>query len=404
MPISGWPPLTLQFTDTSNADATAWHWQFGDGTSSTIQNPVHTYTSSGEYTVLLTVTTPAGIAQHSDTVNVLSLLTGSLLTNLYAYWALDEVSGTRYKTLGSAISADLTEIYVPVPSDTGRFALAAKCIPAGWYNSPVLSTVVDPTLNAATTPLTFAFWFMFDSSLPPLPKVNICPIRMESSVAIPPGSTGTVFYPRLAFNYGPAPQTPSIYSWVVLTDGSFSSTGLIATPTAEEWHLMFTWTDPSGLCSFQVDDGPITTMTVDPAKLGIQDQLDIFNLGAIDGTWDYWYGKVDAPMIWTRNLSAAERTALWISDPTVTSWTPSAPSDGSPGYDPKVILRMSNDGGKTWLPEAMRSAGKRGEYRKRVIWNRLGCARRRVFEVSVSDPIPWRLTGAYMDATSTERR
>lgn len=66
------------------------------------------------------------------------------------------------------------------------------------------------------------------------------------------------------------------------------------------------------------------------------------------------------------------------------------------GENPQVMLRMSDDGGKTWGTEKMRSAGKKGEYGKRVQWNRLGSARRRVFEVTVSDPIPWRLTGAYL--------
>lgn len=66
------------------------------------------------------------------------------------------------------------------------------------------------------------------------------------------------------------------------------------------------------------------------------------------------------------------------------------------GSDPQVMMRMSDDGGKTWGTERMRSAGKMGEYSQRVRWNRLGAARRRVFEVSVTDPIPWRLTGAYL--------
>lgn len=70
-----------------------------------------------------------------------------------------------------------------------------------------------------------------------------------------------------------------------------------------------------------------------------------------------------------------------------------------PSYDPVVMLRMSNDGGKTWGPEVMRSAGKMGEYLKRVVWNRLGSARRRVFEVAVSAPIPWRFVGAYLEST-----
>ena len=67
-----------------------------------------------------------------------------------------------------------------------------------------------------------------------------------------------------------------------------------------------------------------------------------------------------------------------------------------PGSDPQVMLRMSNDGGKTWGNELWRSAGKIGKYQTRVIWNRCGQARRRVFEVSVTDPIPWRIMNAYL--------
>lgn len=64
--------------------------------------------------------------------------------------------------------------------------------------------------------------------------------------------------------------------------------------------------------------------------------------------------------------------------------------------DPQVMMRMSNDGGKTWGAEMMRSAGKIGEYKKRVRWNRLGAARRRVFEVSVTAAVPWRITNAFL--------
>lgn len=66
------------------------------------------------------------------------------------------------------------------------------------------------------------------------------------------------------------------------------------------------------------------------------------------------------------------------------------------GTDPQVMCRFSDDGGKTWSSEIWRSAGATGEYWKRVRWNRLGRGRRRVFEVSVTDPIPWRITAAYI--------
>ena len=67
------------------------------------------------------------------------------------------------------------------------------------------------------------------------------------------------------------------------------------------------------------------------------------------------------------------------------------------GKDPQVMLRWTNDG-KTWGNELWRSMGKRGEYRTRVVWSRLGKGRHRVFEVSGSDPVPVALLGANLEA------
>ena len=59
-PTSGVAPLTVNFTDQSKGQITSWSWDFGDGSTSTEQNPSHTYTDSGKYTVSLTVTGPVG--------------------------------------------------------------------------------------------------------------------------------------------------------------------------------------------------------------------------------------------------------------------------------------------------------------------------------------------------------
>jgi hypothetical protein len=57
------------------------------------------------------------------------------------------------------------------------------------------------------------------------------------------------------------------------------------------------------------------------------------------------------------------------------------------GEDPKAMLRWSSDGGSTWSNEYWTSIGKQGKYNNRAIWRRLGWARDRVFEVSISDPV-----------------
>lgn len=58
-------PDAIQFSDQSitgnvNDPITSWYWTFGDGTSSTAQNPSHLYTSPGTYTVTLSVSTWGG--------------------------------------------------------------------------------------------------------------------------------------------------------------------------------------------------------------------------------------------------------------------------------------------------------------------------------------------------------
>lgn len=73
------------------------------------------------------------------------------------------------------------------------------------------------------------------------------------------------------------------------------------------------------------------------------------------------------------------------------------------GSDPKVGMQFSDDGGRTWSNERTASSGRRGEYRQRVEWNRLGSARDRVFRVYGSDPVPTTIIGAYLEASTGAR-
>ena len=60
IPTSGPAPLIVSFSDQSKGTVSSWNWNFGDGTTSNEQNPSHTYTDPGTYTVSLTVTGPGG--------------------------------------------------------------------------------------------------------------------------------------------------------------------------------------------------------------------------------------------------------------------------------------------------------------------------------------------------------
>ncbi|WP_299223504.1 PKD domain-containing protein [uncultured Aquimarina sp.] len=63
---------TVTFRSTSINAADTYLWDFGDGTSSALQNPEHTYTNSGQYTVSLTATNDIGSDTHTKD-NVISI-------------------------------------------------------------------------------------------------------------------------------------------------------------------------------------------------------------------------------------------------------------------------------------------------------------------------------------------
>lgn len=68
---SGNVPLTVQFTDTSTGSPVLWNWNFGDGSTSTEQNPTHTYISAGTYDVNLVVSNVAGTSSKMATITAL---------------------------------------------------------------------------------------------------------------------------------------------------------------------------------------------------------------------------------------------------------------------------------------------------------------------------------------------
>ena len=73
--VGGCEPLVVQFMDnsTSFTAATGWLWRFGDGNTSTQQNPTHTYISSGSYDVTLVVTTTQGCSDSLTISNYINV-------------------------------------------------------------------------------------------------------------------------------------------------------------------------------------------------------------------------------------------------------------------------------------------------------------------------------------------
>ena len=67
--------LTAFFSDSSDIlDTTTWFWNFGDGGTSTLQNPEHTYTTPGTYEVMLVIYDPTSCNQYDTAYTTISFL------------------------------------------------------------------------------------------------------------------------------------------------------------------------------------------------------------------------------------------------------------------------------------------------------------------------------------------
>lgn len=132
------------FTDNTSGANTAWSWTFGDGGTSTQQNPTHTYTTNGNYTVCLTVTNACGDDSTCQNlvVNVVGVDDG-LLGGL-ELWPVPTDATLQVRVMLTDASAStlrvrdlagrlLTEIACPERSGEWRTDLDVSAFAAGMY-------------------------------------------------------------------------------------------------------------------------------------------------------------------------------------------------------------------------------------------------------------------------------
>jgi len=112
-------PVQVRFTDLSMG-ATAWQWDFGDGSTSTDQNPVHTYARDGAYTVTLIAKNTKG----SDTKTAQDyIITGTGSQGFRATYYADEIWTTPAgsETLSQIRLADPSGISAGYASDKANW-------------------------------------------------------------------------------------------------------------------------------------------------------------------------------------------------------------------------------------------------------------------------------------------
>lgn len=196
-------PLTVQFTDTSINSPTAWHWDFGDGGTSTKQTPEHTYTLPGTYTVTLSVTSPGG----TDSKTIADLIqTGSV----------------------PEVSFSSTESYGPVPH-TVLFSDTSINAPTSWlwnFGDGTTNTEQNPTHTYTdsglfTVTLTASNQFGSDTMTKPEYIEAIDPAWIPTAAFTASETEGVVPF-VVTFNDTTTGKAPLDYSWT-FGDGSSST-------------------------------------------------------------------------------------------------------------------------------------------------------------------------------------
>ena len=163
-PPSGWAPFTVHFKDTSYCPA-SWYWDFGDGTNSTEQNPTHTYTTPGNYTVSLTVSNSLGNSTktQNDLVKIanttpltvdINLPGGIYSTAQAATLNADDSTATIYYTLDNTdprSSSTRVQYTGPVDINTNTILMYAAVNPDGCWSSLYTQNYIIGTANFTTT-------------------------------------------------------------------------------------------------------------------------------------------------------------------------------------------------------------------------------------------------------------
>jgi PKD repeat protein len=144
-PTTGPAPLEVSFTDLSSGTVTSWQWFFGDNTGSSDQNPVHTYSLPGTYTVTLIVSGPAGV----DTMTKPDYIDVTIPPDL-AFFATTP-GGDPVETL-YVVPGDTFSLYFTVDVSDQHPPIQMLSLPIGYDSTKIqwlssLSYVYDTTVQ-----------------------------------------------------------------------------------------------------------------------------------------------------------------------------------------------------------------------------------------------------------------
>ncbi len=269
----GIAPLAVTFSSAGSSDpdgtTLTYAWNFGDGSAvSTAANPSHTYSSSGVYSAVLTVSD--GTNNVSATPIAISVANGA--SGLVAAYGFEEGSGTTLNDLsgngntGTATGATWT---------TGEFGNALS-----FNGSSSMVSINDAASLDLTSGMTLEAW--------------VYPTSLSSTWSDVIFKSGDVYF---LMGSTPTSQFPDV-------GGSFTANNSYGTAALaiNTWsHLAGTY-DGTTL-KLYLNGNLVSSVSVSGT---IPTSTGALSIGGDSGSGQYWTGKIDEVRVYNRALSATE--------------------------------------------------------------------------------------------------
>jgi PKD repeat protein len=369
---TGTVPITIQFTDMSQGDVSAWAWDFTNDqlVDSTLQNPQYTYTSPGTYTIILRVSGPGGtdietksaylqFAPSTNTITGVSPTSGDRGETLDIVITGNDLNGATAVSFGEGITVNSFTIDTPT-----RITANISISPA--------ATAATMDVSVATPNGTATLTGGFTVTVPAPPTVTaISPETGDQGNTLYVAITGTNFDPAIAVDFGDGITVNSftIGNQTLIT----ANISIAATATAASRDVLVT--NPGG--SGTLNEGFTVTIPSPPIVIGLSPNhgglgqtLDV----AISGTGFYGASAVvfrsglgvtvnsftvDSQTQITANLAIASTATIGPRDVSVTTprgtgtltgtfeVTGVSPSSGNHGNTLSVVITSTNLSGAT---------------------------------------------------------
>lgn len=145
-PFTGLASATLSFTNTS-LYATSYSWDFGDGTSSTLSNPTHVYSTGGIYTVTLTATNSKGSNSATASITINNPTSAKILSvKITSLPFVDPSCTCAWSSTGAGPDVFFKLTYVPTNTLVTTSGTINNVVPASLPLN-YISTTTFPVIN-----------------------------------------------------------------------------------------------------------------------------------------------------------------------------------------------------------------------------------------------------------------